>query len=75
MTIPDTIREWQRLDDAAFIAERSLESAPELYCANRGPVPTPAEQAVVGRLRFLAATRLLVIQRALRQVLVDKNVN
>jgi len=38
MTIPDTIREWQRLDDAAFIAERSLESAPELYCAGRGPV-------------------------------------
>lgn len=74
MTILDTILEWQRLDDAAFIAERSLESALDLYCAGCGPAPTTAEQAVVGKLRLLATARVLVIQRALRQVLVDKNV-
>lgn len=74
MTILETILEWQRLDDAAFIDERSLESALDLYCAGRGPAPTPAEQAVAGKLRLFATARVLVIQRELCQVLVDRYV-
>lgn len=74
MTILDKMLEWQRLDDAAFLAERSLEGALDLYCAGRGPAPTPAEQAVARKLRLLATARLLVIQRALRQAFAANNV-
>lgn len=62
------ILEWQRLDDAAFLAEQALERALDLYCAVGGPAPAPAEQAVARKLRFLASARLLVVQRNLRRI-------
>lgn len=73
MTMAAQILEWQRLDDAAFLAEHGLDRALDLYCAGRGPAPSPSEQAVARKLRLLATARLLVIQRALRRMLADEN--
>lgn len=73
MTIPAQILEWQRLDDAAFLAEQGIELTLDAYCAGRGPAPTSAEQAVASKLRLLASARLLVIQRALRRQLAHEN--
>lgn len=67
------ILEWQRLDDAAFLAEQGLELTLDAYCSGNGPPPTPAEQEVARKLRLLASARVLSIQRTLRRVLADEN--
>lgn len=73
MDILAHILEWQRLDDAAFLAEHGLELTLDAYCNGDGPPPTPAEQAVATKLRLLASARVLSIQRTLRRVLADEN--
>lgn len=73
MDIVSHILEWQRLDDAAFLAEYGLELTLDAYCSGHGPAPTPAEQAVARKLRLLASARVLSVQRTLRRVLADAN--
>jgi hypothetical protein len=59
------LEEWERLDEAAYLAERLLDLALDDYCEGTGPAPSPAEAASVKRLRFLATERLTSIRQAI----------
>ena len=54
----DLIAQWERFEEAAFEAERSIERALDGYCVGGGPAPTPAQIASARRLRFVARHRL-----------------